>query len=214
MLVITTPATDPNLLSLEQAKAALGIASNDASQDDALSSLISRLSADIHSACRIMRGNGAPPTLRQETLTETIVAPGGTKLLLGRRHEIELQSLSVNGSAQALGDCLIRSDAGLVERYTGANNDAWPKGKFVAVYKAGFATVPPDLLGVATDLLKLYRSVDSRDPLLKSERIDIDGVEEIERQWWVGGIGSSSSSSPLPAEMLARLAPYRNATFA
>jgi hypothetical protein len=214
MLTITTPASDPNLLILADVKAALGIDPGDTSQDAALTSYINRASADIHSACRIKRGAGSKPTLRQETLTETIIFPGGRMFPLARRHEIELTSVTVNGSAQDLSACLVHSEAGLVEIYSGLRDSLWPKGKFVTVYKAGFATVPDDLAGIAMDLLKLYRSVESRDPLLRSERVDVDGVEEIERQYWVGAVGSSTASSPLPAEMMARLSPYRNTVIA
>lgn len=210
MLTITTPAGDPNLLVLADVKAALGIDSGDTSQDVALSALIGRASADIFSACRIKRGVGQKPTLRQESLTETIIFPGGLMLPLARRHDVELTTITVNGSAQDVSACLVNSDAGLVEMGFGVRVNLWPAGKYVMVYKAGFATVPADLAGIALDLLKLYRSAQSRDPLMKSERVDIDGVEEIERQYWVGAVGSSSGSSPLPAEMISRLAPYRN----
>lgn len=214
MLIIVSPATDPNLLTVAEARAIVGLQPDDVSQDAALGRLVARVSADIFAACRIVRGQGAPRTLRQEAVRETKFFGGGEKLVLARRHEVTLAGITIAGSAIAAAGCIVEGDAGLVSRAAGARLQSWPAGLAVIEYEAGFDEVPSDLAGVAADLLKLYRSTETRDPLLKSERVDVDGIEQIERQYWVGGLGSSSTASPLPAEMIARLAPYRNASFA
>lgn len=214
MLEIVSPAADPNLLTVAEARVVVGLQPSDASQDEALAKLVARASADIYSACRVVRGQGGPRTLRQEVVRETRFFSGGEKLVLARRHEVTLAGITIAGSAIAAAGCIVEGDAGLVSRAFGARLQSWPAGLAVIEYEAGFDEVPSDLVGVAADLLKLYRSIETRDPLLKSERVDIDGVEQIERQYWVGGLGSPSTAAPLPAEMIARLAPYRNSSFA
>ena len=98
---------------------------------------------------------------------------------------------------------------------SGARFQTWPAGLAVIEYEAGFDEVPADLAGVASDLVRLLHSAETRDPLVKSVRVDIDGIEEVETQYWVNSAGSTASSqSGLPADLMARLAPYRNATFA
>ncbi|KUL94320.1 hypothetical protein DK26_15005 [Bosea sp. WAO] len=215
MLEIVSPAADPNLLTVVEARKIVGLPPGDTSQDAVLAKLVARASADIFAACRIVRGQGAPRTLRQEVVRETRFFSGGDKLILARRHEITLAGLTISGSVINLAGCIVEGDPGLVSRTAGARLQAWPAGLVVVEYEAGFDEVPPDLAGVAADMIRLLHSAETRDPLVKSVRVDIPGVEEVETQYWVNsGATTPSSSSGLPADLMARLAPYRNATFA
>lgn len=213
MIEIITPATDPNLLTIEQARVLAGLASNDATQDATLEPLVDRISADIYSACRIKRGKGHPRTIRKETLRETKFFPGGGKLILARRHEITLTSISLGGAVQDIAPYVVEGDQGIVFTVDGVNYSKLPRGLMSIVYEAGFDEIPADLLGIASELFRIYHAVDTRDPGVKSVRIDVDDIEEIETQYYAP---TSSTSSPLglPADISARLKPYQNAAYA
>lgn len=213
MLEIITPASDPNLLTVEEARAIVGLASGDTSKDAQLERLVDRVSAEIHSACRIARGRGAPRTLRQETVQETKFYSGGRSLILARRHEITLTSFTIGGVSYDVTDFIVDGDAGKVSAVTGTEFTEWPRGLAVVVYEAGFDEVPPDLAGAAADLLRIFYSSESRDPLVKSVRVDVDGIDEVETQYWVGAT-SPSVTFGIPSDIAARLTPYRNATYA
>lgn len=213
MLEIVTPADDPNLLTIEEARVAVGLAEDNTTADDQLNRLIARVSSEIYSACRIARGSGAPRTIRQETVKETKFFPGGRSLILARRHEITLTSFSIGGVAYSATGLIVDGDAGVVRGVTGTEYTEWPRGLAIIDYEAGFDEVPPDLIGAASDLLRIFYSSESRDPLVKSVRVDVDGIDEVETQYWVGAT-SSSPALGLPSDIAARLSPYRNATYA
>ncbi len=213
-LIVTTPANDPNLLTPEQCRLAIGLGSGDTSQDAALLILNGRVSSDICSACGVAVANNAEPTLRQETLTETFIGSRLGPLILSRRHRIEVTSLTEGGGLLDASQFMIEAEAGMLVRWSGTSERQWSEASTVVVYKAGFATVPGDLVGVAGDLLRLRKSEASRDALVRSERVDIPGVEEVQRDYWVNAAGTTAATGPVPPEYLARLRRYRNLSFA
>lgn len=213
MIEIITPADDPNLLTIQQARVLAGLLPNDATQDATLTALNDRVSADIYSACRIKRGKGNPRTIRKETLRETKFFLGGAKLILARRHEISLTSISIGGVVQDIAPYVVEGDQGIVFTVDGVNYSNLPRGLMSVVYEAGFEDVPADLLGIASDLFRIYHAVDTRDPGVKSVRVDVDDIEEIETQYFAATT-SSSSSLGLPTDISARLKPYQNAAYA
>lgn len=213
MIEIVTPATDPNLLSIAEARVLAGLAGNDTSQDATLNVLIDRVSADVYSACRIKRGKGHPRTIRKETIREKKFVVGGDRLILARRHEITLTSVLLSGVAQDISGYVVESDQGVVYTIDGTNYGTWARGLVEIVYEAGFDDVPPDLLGIASDLFRIYHAVDTRDPGVKSVRIDVDDIEEIETQYFAP---TTATTSPigLPTDIAARLKPYQNGSYA
>ena len=213
MLVVITPASDPNLFTVEQARAFVGLNEGDISHDDTLQRLTDRVSAEIYAACRIVRATGSPRTLRRETVRETKLFRGGERITLARRHEIALTSLSVAGSAQDVANYFVEGDSGLITCIAANQVSTWGTGLIVAEYAAGFEDVPADLLGAASDLLRVFYSGDARDPLVKSVRVDVDGLEEVETQYFAGS-SSTSTVTGLPSDIMARLHPYRNSTYA
>lgn len=214
MLLVTQPADERRLLSTEEMRLATGLATSDASQDAALAMLNARISAEIVEACRIAIGNGAEPTLRRETLQERfrLERDDHGPLVLARRHNVEIVSVTVDGVALAAGDWLLDSEAGLLTRLRCGLESRWTGSIVLVNYHAGFTDVPPDLVGAASDLVRLRRSEVARDPLTKRERVDVAGIEQIETEYWVSAAGASASSGPVPPELTQRLSRYVNRT--
>ena len=71
MLSIPSPNTDRSLLTRAQLRAAVGV--EDGSKDAALIDLGNYVAVLIAQACRVATAAGIPPTLRLETIVETIV---------------------------------------------------------------------------------------------------------------------------------------------
>lgn len=211
MLVITTPATDPALASLSDARVAAGLLADDTSKDASLEVLRLRVSADIVQACRIAVGSGAPATLRQETVQETIFGATAGKIVLSRRHEVSILSVAVDGVTLASTYYMADPESGILTRLgTDGLPTSWTGKKTVLSYQAGFATVPTDLSGVALDLIRIRTSETTRDPMLKSERVFIHDVQEVQHDYWVGMGGASKSTTSVPQEIAARLGRYAN----
>ncbi len=215
MIVITTPAADANLLSAAEMRLAAGLADNDTSQDASLALLNARISADIHSACRIAIGAGSPATLRRETITETLRLESKQrgkfeKLRLARRHEVTITSVTADNELLSVAEYEVDPESGLLTRLENDEPWRWYEAKFVIVYAAGFSTVPADLIGAASDLVRLRTSELSRDPLAKRERVKVDGVDEVETDYWVNAAGTSSLEGPVPPDIARKLRRYMN----
>lgn len=214
MLLVTQAAGDRKLLTTEQMRLAAGLAADDASQDSALALLNARISAEIVEACRIAIGNGAEPTLRREALLERFRLGRDERgpLILARRHNVEILSVVIDGVALTPDDWLVDSESGLLARLRSGVECEWTGTTGLVAYRAGFEDVPPDLVGTASDLVRLRRSEVSRDPLAKRERVDVDGIDAIETEYWISVVGSSASTGPVPPELLQRLSRYVNRT--
>lgn len=211
MLTVTSPAEDPNLVSIEAMRLAAGLVPTDASRDTELALFNKRISADIAVACRVAVGNGADPTLRQETLTQVFRKVGRRGLVLARRHNVEVVSIVLDGSSLAVDvDFYVNSEAGMLFRLRGDREIEWCGRMATVVYKAGFDTVPADLEGAAMDLARIRLSDASRDPMVKGERVDVPGVMERETSYWVGAVPGASSRGPVPTDIMAKLSRYTN----
>ena len=91
-LKVTTAATSLQLLSDVELRAAAGVSGTD--QDDVLAAEGLRVAAAITMACNVAVGAGGEPTLLQETLEETFWSVRGDNLILSRRHNVELLSIT------------------------------------------------------------------------------------------------------------------------
>lgn len=216
MLTVTTPATDALLMTQEQMRLVAGLAVDDASQDEALALLNARISAEVYDACGIAIGNnGKEPTLRQETLTETFRCPPFGPLILSRRHNVEIVSVTVDGVLLDGAGYEVESEAGLLHRLAESQRCVWRGAVIIVVYKAGFETVPPALVGAASDLIRFRRSEIERDPLIRSQRIRVDGVEEVQTDYWVNSVTSGSASgAAIPPNVAAALSRFTNVVLA
>lgn len=201
MLSVTTAAGDPNLLSVEEMRAAVGVTGS--GSDAALLILNGRVSRAIAAHCRVASAGIAVPTLRQETLTETFrTGMSREKVILSRRPIVSVTSIVEDGETLTGADYEIDPSSGILTRLEDDEPACWSWSKIVVVYVAGWATVPDDIKLAASKLASEIYTVGTRDPNLK--RVEVVGVEE--REFWV-----SPSSDPLiSAEVDALLAPYMN----
>lgn len=208
---VVTPATFRVLAPIETLRVAAGLAEGDASRDAVLSELGERVSDEVATACRIAAGSGFVPTLAQETVRDTFEASGDEVLILSRRHDVELVSVTIADNAITLDGRSLQSEAGLLYRWQDGRRLRWTGNEIVVTYKAGFAEdkVPSDLVGVVTDGFAIRRSQASVDPLVKSVRIEVEGIDTVQTDRWVGGVPGSSSTG-LPADMIARLTRFMN----
>ncbi len=208
LMTITVPADDISLLSIEEMRKAAGISTNASDAD--LMEMEADNAATITTACNIAPGAGYPPTLRREMVTETIYQVYGDRLILSRRHDVTIYSVVEDGETLPDTAYLVDPESARLTRLRDDNPVCWSAKKLVVVYDAGFVVVPGDLKKAASDFLRSSWMESQRDPLVKSERIKIDDVEETERQFWVGPVPGQSNSDTVPDFVMQKLTRFRN----
>ncbi|MER9814291.1 hypothetical protein [Mesorhizobium sp. M0129] len=211
-LAITEDAGDLALLSIDELRAAAGVTGG--SQDTTLTALGLRIASAITAECNVAVGasaDGFEPTLKQETLTQTFYQVGADELMLARRHNVAISSLVEDGDTlTADDDFMVDPESGLVTRLSSNCPRRWCARKVVVVYKAGFETIPGDLKQAATDFFRYAYLESTRDPALKSEVVDIPGVERTERAWWVGSVPGQSFEGAVPDIVAGQLKRFLN----
>jgi hypothetical protein len=207
-LTITSPADDLTLLSIAEMRAAVGVA--DGSQDATLQRLSAQAAASIMSECNIAIGTGAEPTLKQETLTQTFYQVYRQDMILDRRHNIEITSITENAVLLDAADYMVDPESGIVTRMQDDIPTCWAAQKVIVVYKAGFEIVPSDLKQAAGDFLRAMLGESIRDPFVKGERVNIPGIEERETSYWVGSVPGQSSEGAVPDIVSGQLKRFRN----
>lgn len=201
MLTVTTAASDYQLLSIEELRAAAGVAGN--SEDDALAAVGLQVALAIANGCGVVASGAAQPTLRQEVLEETIrLRYAIYGLPLSRRPIVSVASVVEAGATLTTDDYEI-ADGRLV-RVSGEVETTWATGKIVVAYTAGWDVVPADLKLAASKLVGIVWSQSERDPMVRSERVRIEGVRETQTDYWVGPINGAA----LPADVMDLLGPY------
>jgi hypothetical protein len=202
MLTIASPNTDRSLLTLAELRAAIGVSDN--SKDAILVPLGAYVSAMITAACKVSRSGVIPPTLRLETVTETFLFKSLQKsLVLSRRPVVEIVSVTQTESLLSPTDYALDAASGVLYRSTYPYFYVmphgpwgwWPIGNTIVEYSAGFDFVPDDLKYAAIKFVQAEHTTGSRDPNLKSLRIE--GVSE--RSWWVS---DRQVTSALPGEVM------------
>lgn len=206
MLKVVSPADSLLLVDIARLRLAAGLAISDAARDAELQLLGLRLSAEIVQACRVATANGGEPTLRRETLEETFRVPRTSALLLSRRHQVEIASITVGGALVPGHLYWVDEESGVVRRVCGSG---WYTGVITVTYAAGFDTVPDDLAGAVADLAKYRLSEASRDPLVRGESSEVPGVMTERTDYWVGSVPGQKSGS-LPASVSSQLRRYKN----
>lgn len=207
-LTITSPADDLTLLDPAEMRAAIGV--TDATQDTALQRLSAQAAASIMAECHIAIGAGGEPTLKQETLTETFYKVYREDLVLARRHNVVIISLTEDGVLLAAADYMVDPESGVVTRFIDDVPRCWSAAKIIVVYQAGFETVPSDLKQAAGDFLRAMHGESTRDPFVKGERVNIPGVEERETSYWAGSLPGQSSEGAVPDVVSGQLKRFRN----
>ncbi|MGX9145931.1 hypothetical protein [Mesorhizobium sp. 128a] len=211
-LAITEDAGDLALLSIDELRAAAGVTGE--SQDTALKALGLSVASAIMSECNVAVGSsadGVEPTLKQETLQETFYQVDSDDLLLSRRHNVAISSLVEDGvTLEADDDFMVDAESGIVTRLSADFPRRWCARKVIVTYKAGFETIPGDLKQAATDFFRFAYLESTRDPALKSEVVDIPGVERTEKAWWVGSVPGQSNEGAVPDVVAGQLKRFRN----
>lgn len=205
MLRIPSPNTDRSLLTIDELRAAAGVA--DSSRDIELQVLGDATAALITSACQVRKVGAIPPTLRQEAVVETwyqipyehrggaALYPsltGGAALYPSRTPIVSIQSVTIGGAAIASSGYEIDGQA--IYRLSGNFRIGWSNAPVVVAYTAGYAVVPADLKWAARKFVQAAMLDDGRDPLLK-RKVTV-GVSEYE--WWV----DPTKDSVVPGEVM------------
>ncbi len=203
-LVISVPAQTRGFLTAEELRAAAGTSPL---SDGQLAKLGETVADIISEDCNV-KGDGLNPvTLRRETLIETQRTEDALPVLSLARRFIGSVAVVENGQALTDADIEVDAGAGLLYRLRGDFRCHWPAGKIVVTYQAGFEVVPGPLADIAAEMVG-RRTGATRDPLMKSERVRIDDVEEIERDFWV----DARNNVDITPDMAAKLVPYRTET--
>ncbi|HLP66765.1 MAG TPA: hypothetical protein VK181_04525 [Rhizobium sp.] len=211
LLVTTTPADDLQLLTIEELRAASGVIGT--AEDAALTAKGLRIAAAIAEACNVRPGRGSVPTFKQETLQETFRdVCRDDDLMLSRRHEIAISSVVVDGTTVANTDYEVDPEAGILTRLCYDTPSTWTGSKIVVTYQAGFATVPDTLKRAAEEFVRFLWLEDKRDPSVKASEVEIQDIDRVRTEYWVGAIPGQGSSSAVPDFVLAHLGRYRNWT--
>jgi hypothetical protein len=188
---ITTPAEDRGLLTLQELKDAAGSAAAGMT-DQQLTAIGLRVADLISNWCKIASDGQLPATLVQETIAETFYTlPSAEDLTLARRFLAkDGVTVTAGGNTLAEGiDYTLHRWSGVMSRKSTGwcpGSWHWVGAPLVVTYQAGFASdkVPSDLKEVAIKMVQ-RRTGAARDPLLQMERIEIPGVRNLDRRYWV-----------------------------
>lgn len=204
---VVTPAASLALVTLDEAKAALGIPLADTSQDATLTQQIDAVSGAINNYCdRIFAVQtyrdqlreacgywGEPVTTRQYPI---MLDAGGVPLVV----------VTENGGVLDPAYLEVYPETGAIYRLDASlGPGAWGAALLVLDYTAGFDPVPPDVRGACLEWLTARWHGIGHDPALRSETIP-----DLITQVYASDSGSSSSgATAMPAGVRDWLQPYR-----
>jgi|KBSMisStaDraftv2_1062788.scaffolds.fasta_scaffold06638_8 hypothetical protein len=203
---VVTPASSLALVSVDQAKAALGIDPSDTSQDAALSAQIDAVSAAINNWCdrvfavQVYRDQlrnvcgqyGEPLVVRQYPI---VVDDGGVPLVSVAEDGAALDATLLEVFPEQ--GAVYRLDATLVP-------SSWSVALAVVDYTAGFEAIPADVQAACLEWLTLRWHAVGRDPALRSETIP-----DLITQVYAGDGGAGTSGGAMPAGAQDMLCAYK-----
>jgi Phage gp6-like head-tail connector protein len=204
---VITPAASIDLVTLDQAKAALGI--TDSSQDAAISQHITQISAAINRFCNRVF---VEQTYRDQfRALYNWLSPGAP--LMTRQAPIALDDTGLplaivteNGAVIDPAAWEVDPSTGQFYRLDGATVLAWTGTTVLIDYTAGFDPVPPDVQAAALEWLGVqYHSGYGRDPSLRSETIP----DLITQTWDTSPAAMGSATTAVPAPVAHLLSGYR-----
>jgi hypothetical protein len=198
MLTIDTAATKFNLVTVADARSALGLF--DRSDDEQLTGFVDRASDVCARHCKRV--------FAAETVTETFRLDLHQESLILARYPVvgEITSVVENGVTLTTADYEIDAAAGILIRLHSDRPCWWPYGKTVVVYSGGYSLpddAPEGLRQAALQLVKAYYHGIDRDPLVRSE--SVDGLSS--------GTYDTISAGALPHDVRELLGPFRNMRF-
>jgi hypothetical protein len=193
MFAVTTASSDNTLLTIAELRSAIGVSDN--SKDADLTTLGARVAAQIYNVCNIAKDGATPPTLREETCSDTFrEREFQEKIVLSRRPVTEIISITECDVALTEDQYELEPSSGIIKRLCNDRETLWYPGKIVVAYVAGYATVPDDLKLAASKFVQSIYRTGSRDPLLRS--VTIEGVST--REYWV----DPNNDSIVPGEVM------------
>ena len=205
---VITPAESLDLITVEQAKAALGIPDTDTSKDAQLAQHITATSRAINNWCdRVFAVQSYQDQIRE------VYGCWGEPLVT-RQYPFVIDSesglplVAVTEAGVALDPAMLETDAdaGRLYRLDGAGVlQGWASTLIVVAYTAGFDPIPADVQGAALEWVMIrYRSA-GRDPYLRGETIP-----DLISQTFDSSYGTSSSGgSAMPPTVCDWLMPYK-----
>lgn len=203
---VVTPASSMALVTLDEAKAALGIPPADTSQDAALTAQIEAVGVAANNYCnRIFAVQTYQDTFRYvtnwlypgqalRTRQFPIVMAEGTPAVAVIENGAELDGALWEVFPEE--GALYRLDSGLVGTWLGT--------AIVVDYTAGFDPIPADVRSAALEWLGARWGGTGRDPGLRSETIP-----DLITQTYDSGAASSAGTTAIPGGTRDLLAPYR-----
>jgi len=201
---VITPAESLALVSLDDAKAAVGIDPADTSQDAALTRMVDSVSAAINNWCdrvfvmqtyrdQIRNGRGAwgqPLVTRQYPIIEDDGSPTVTE----------------DGAVLDPAFLEIYPETGSIYRLDSGSTapSGWGASLIVVDYVAGFDPIPADVQAAALEWLTSRYHAAGRDPALRSETIP-----DLITQVYAGDSGAGTSAGSMTPGARDLLEPYR-----
>lgn len=203
---VVTPAASMALVSIDDAKAALGIAAGDTSQDAVLTAQIEATSMAINNWCdrifvvqtyrdqlRDAYGSyGEPLVVRQYPI---VVDEAGVPVVAITEGGAALDAMLLEVFPE--GGAIYRLDATALPI-------AWGAALVTVEYAAGFDPIPADVQGACLEWLTARHNAIGRDPALRSET-----VPDLITQVYAGDAGAGTSGGAIPPGARDLLAPYK-----
>ena len=186
---VITPAASLDLVTLDQAKALLGIAADVTSKDAQISQHISATSAAINNYCdRVF--------VQQVYRDQVRNAYGG--------YGEPLVAVTEAGVVLDPAYLEVYPEAGSLYRLDGtAAPYAWNTATLVIDYTAGFDPIPADVQGACLEWISIRYNAVGRDPAVRSETIP-DLLTQV-----YGSGGDTSDATAMPGSVREWLTPYR-----
>lgn len=178
-VVVTTPAEDQDLCTLDEVKLRLGIADTDTSKDALLGDLITRGSAMIEAYLG--------RTIAVQTYTETWRAPSTCRrdsITLAYAPVTVLTSVTENATLLTVAtDYEFEPQTGIVYRITEKTRLRWGY-EVIVVYDSGWVTVPSAISSVCVDLVTVAYTQGRHDSSVRLELTQgVGRVEYFDRGW-------------------------------
>ncbi len=204
---VVTPAESLALVTLDDAKAALGIDPADTSQDAALTRMVDSISMAINNWCdrifavqtyrdQIRNGRGAwgePLVTRQYPI---LLDDSGVPIV----------EVAENGAVIDAALLEVYPETGSIYRLDSGSTapSAWAAALITVDYTAGFDPIPADVQAASLEWLTARYHSAGRDPALRSETIP-----DLITQVYAGDSGAGTSAGSMTPGVRELLEPYR-----
>jgi hypothetical protein len=204
---VITPATDPGLITLDDAKLVLGVAESDTSHDDIIQAEINAVSAAISNYCdRLFPKQTYRDQFSQFywSYAEPLRAQQYPILLDDSTPPIPLLGVTIDGGVLDPTLFEVDLDTGRAFRLNGG----WGGTAVVMDYTAGYDPIPADLQAAANEWLTARWLMRGRDPSIRSEAV----FDVLTVQYGDPNSGAGATSDGPPAGVRSWLSPYKRWT--